>query len=197
MRFLDEGTFCRTKKNRGFCGRLAFAIVGVWLLSCQLGSDGLNAQTQEPCKSNALERAEEAFDREEYQNAIALLQPCLPSVITNPAQKKRSHKLLALAHLAQGDSLAAEREIERLVRLEPAYQPDVERDPKIFQTIVVKIIERYKSNPNGSVDDGRGISKWWWIGGGALLVGGGTLTYFLIKNEPSLPEPQDIRNILK
>lgn len=198
MKFFGEKALIGIKRDSGRNVRPAPIIFGVWLLSCALGeSSGLIAQTQEPCKPSALERAEEAFDREEYQTAIALLQPCLPNVITNTAQKKRSHKLLALAHLAQGDSIAAEREVERLVRLEPEYKPDVERDPQNFQVLVVKVEERFRINPDGRRADGGGISKWWWIGGGALLVGGGTLTYFLLRDEPPLPEPQDLRNILK
>ncbi len=188
MRFLDEGTFYQTSRNRRFCVRLVSAIFGVWLLSCQLGSDGLKAQTQEPCKPNALERAEEAFDRDEHQTAIALLQPCLPNGITNTAQKKRSHKLLALSYLAQGDSVAAEREVDRLIVLDGEYQPDMERDSEIFKRIVGEIKQRQEQEEESRSSKRKASKKWWWIGGGALAVGGGAAIYIITRPD-RLPDP--------
>lgn len=177
--------------------RSAFFII-VLLMFALHTHDFASAQTQEPCKPNALERAEEAFDREEYQAAIALLNPCLPNVITNTSQQKRSYKLLALAHLAEGDSIAAEREVERLVQLEPRYEPDSERDPETFRKLVVEIKQQREQAEGTATVKRKTSKKWWWLGGGALAAGGGVAAYFLFIKEPTpLPEPRDIRDGLR
>lgn len=172
--------------------------IAVLLMLALDARDFVSAQTQEPCKPNALERAEEAFDREEYHAAIALLKPCLPNVITNTSQQKRSYKLLALAHLAEGDSVAAEREVERLVQLEPRYEPDSERDPEAFAKLVVEIKQQREQAEQAILVKRKTSKKWWWIGGGAFVIGGSTAAYFLFIKEPTLlPEPRDIRDVLR
>ncbi|NUO83310.1 hypothetical protein HUU05_24830 [candidate division KSB1 bacterium] len=165
------------------------AFIAVFMLMFLLGERSfVFAQTQEPCKPNALERAEEAFDREEYQAAIALLKPCLPEVITNTSQQKRSYKLLALAHLAEGDSVAAEKEIEQLVDLDRRYQPDTERDPETFKRMVRDIKQqREQAEASGKVTR-KASKKWWWIGGGVLAAGGGAALYIITRPD-RLPDP--------
>lgn len=192
--FLEETPLRKNRKWRLPIWPVQTLLGVVWLLSYFGEESNLFAQTQEPCKPSALERAEEAFDREEYQTAIALLQPCLPNVITNTAQKKRSHKLLALAHLAQKDSLAARKEIEALVDLDRGYQPDMDRDPEIFKELILEIRQqREQAEQAGRIRE-KSPKKWWWIGGSALAVGGGVAIYIITRPDrlPNPPGPPTI-----
>lgn len=79
----------------------------------------------------AFERGRIAFDRGEYARAIELLRPQLyPDIrLDEESQVVRSHRMLAVAHLFEGQPEKARQEFLRLLELRPDYRFDPLLDP--------------------------------------------------------------------
>lgn len=79
----------------------------------------------------AFERGRIAFDRGEYARAIELLRPQLyPDIrFDEESQVVRSHRMLAVAHLFEGQPEKARQEFLRLLELRPDYRFDPLLDP--------------------------------------------------------------------
>jgi hypothetical protein len=134
------------------------------------------ASAQVPCR-DALERAEDQYDAGQYQQVIAVLQPCLPNEVPTAGQL-RAYKLLALAYLLTNDKGSAKTPVREILKLNPRFEADATQDPPPFVDLVNEVkAERPKSK------------KWLWIGGGGL-VAGAVAAFLIFKQEESdLPDP--------
>ena len=102
-----------------FSGMLALALLmpaTVW------------AQNTPDC-AEALSNAETAYFNGEFDQTIALLQPCVGSDRFSLAQGIRAYSLLGRTQFVLGETEAADETIRGLFQLDPTYEPDPTMPP--------------------------------------------------------------------
>ncbi len=148
------------KKSRADKAR---GIVLVGILLGMLAAPGL---AQVKCDI-ALERADRAHDDGRYDEAITFLENCLPNGIPT-SQQQRAYELLALSFLTLDDEPRANEAVEKILKLNPQYEPERDRFPLRYIALVDKVnAARPVSFFNKMT---RGSRKWFWVGG-ALATG--------------------------
>jgi len=88
-----------------------------------------------------LQQADQNYRTGKFNEAIILLADCLVKPDMTDKEKIRAYRLLGLVNIAKDDLSEAKKSIEKLLQLNPDYQPDLNQDPPPF----VKLIEEEKA----------------------------------------------------
>ncbi len=97
---------------------------------------------QRPSCSESLEQARQNFDAGHLYSIPSILKPCLDNGF-NRTQKIESYLLLTRTYLLIDDPISAEDSYLKLLKLDPEYKLDPERDP----VDVVYLNEKFKTTP--------------------------------------------------
>jgi hypothetical protein len=87
----------------------------------------VTARAQGDC-GTALDRATELYESAGFEEAIAVLRPCLAAGLVDE-EKWQGYRLLALSYLFLNDPVSADTAIRMLLEINPRYQPNPGRDP--------------------------------------------------------------------
>ncbi len=115
-------------------------LIPAFLISTTLTPmQSVQAQTQD-CEK-ALAEAEQKYSAGRFDEAIDLLEKCLP-VGFSDEEKKKAYKLLAFSYLAKDYLDQAKNAILKLLELVPTWQPDPIQDPPPFTKMVEEVKEQ-------------------------------------------------------
>lgn len=93
--------------------------------------------------ARALTKGKQAFDKQEYERTLKLLQPVVTAPQATISQKIDALELLGLSYLILGDSKRAREAFENLLGLDPAHQlRDPTGSPKL-QQFFLAVKERF------------------------------------------------------
>lgn len=90
---------------------------------------------QDNCKSE-LKEAEEKYNIGFFSEALEILNACLNKSNLSQEEKLSAYRLQALAYLAKDLQYLAKRSIQKILELEPNYEPDPIQDPPSFTQLV-------------------------------------------------------------
>jgi hypothetical protein len=168
---------------------LSNLLIPASLLAVFLGSSPVKAQAPVNCET-ALERADDAYNRQHFREVIALLDTCASNVPVD--ERVRAYKLLASACVAENDILSATRALGNLLDLYPAFEPDSTRERWEVVTLVQTIKTRREEEKRTRMLELKktGRKKWLLLGSVAMIGGSGVAAYLLLKSkEQRLPDP--------
>ena len=101
------------------------------------------ARSQDKCE-NALKEAENLYITGRFDEAIDLLEGCLPSGFTQE-QKKQAYRLLGKSYLAKDYLDQAKDAIEKLLEIVPTWKPDPIQEPPEFMQLVEEVKQRMEA----------------------------------------------------
>ncbi len=143
-----------------------------------------NVAAQSACDASRLEQAVSLYDFGWFDEAFALLKPCVPDGFSEKAQRASAYRLMARFYIATDSLEHARVWVEQLLRAEPRYRPDPQLEGLVFTDMVRDLKPRWytwlwKGN------------EWYkWAGRSLLITGVASLPFLLQGNEePDLPEP--------
>jgi hypothetical protein len=113
-----------------------FRIIAIFAWSSQL-------HAQESC-TEKLFHANSLYEKGQINDAIVIAKTC--ATITNtPAEQWQAYRLLAMAYLANGEQKEARKAAEKMMELNPTYQPSTLKDPVELIRLLesVKIIPKF------------------------------------------------------
>lgn len=93
---------------------------------------------QAPDCTTALADAESAYFSGDFENTIALLQPCIDAEAITGDQGIRAYALLGRTHFVLGNNDNAREAIEGLYVLDPGYTPDPQLPPN-FSAFILEV----------------------------------------------------------
>jgi hypothetical protein len=140
-------------------------VIGVLLLG---GVPDAHAQDQ--CQTE-VRQARERYLSAEFDPAVRLLRTCLEEADDlADTTRVQMYRLLAFAHLGQGNDADARLAVESLLDIRPAYTPDPESDRPDFVRMVRDVRNRRKALASSDGSDRRWVR---WIVGGAVVATAG------------------------
>src|SRR4051812_33891400 len=113
-----------------------FLIIAIILFSLQL-------HAQESC-TEKLYHANTLYEKGQINEAIEIAKTCATRT-NSPAEQWQAYRLLALAYLANGEQKEARKAAEKMMELNPTYQPSTVKDPAELIRLLesVKIIPKF------------------------------------------------------
>ena len=121
--------------------RFSFRTAGVAaLLVCAAAS----LRAQDNC-ATAVTRAAKSYEIGNLTDVVAIITPCLGSLSSDDAWQ--AYRLLALSYLFQDQPAKADSAIDAMLRINPRYERNAERDPYEF----LRALDRYDWYPQLSV----------------------------------------------
>ena len=145
----------------------------------------------------AIETANDHYQRGRFDDALALLEPCLEDASLTTEQRVQTYRLAAFNYLAKDLTDEARQAVEALLTLEADHELDILMDPPAFVRLVGDVrVAREAPPPSVVVRDqpeetapppaidkqtdggGKNLGRWALIGGG--LVAGGVLAAVLL-----------------
>jgi len=157
-------------------------------LAIALGASS-SAHAQETCNALMLQNANRAYEFGRFQDAVDLLDPCLPDGFDSKTEKTDALRLVALAHLAL-DSEPQARDITRqILRLDSRYRANPAQDPLLFVDMVNDLRPKWYT----WMYKGNGWKSWT---GRTLLVGAMVSVPLMLQSDPvpDLPLPPALPN---
>jgi hypothetical protein len=142
-----------------------------------------------------LNKAEESYYNGQFDEALQLSRQCLQNTSLTPENRLRAYTILARTFLGKNETDSSKWAINRILELNPDYQPTIEQEKPQYVHLVTEIkIERaYAEQKKGK----KGINKWIWIGAGTvasaaiitLLTSGNSGSKETTKNTLGEPPP--------
>jgi hypothetical protein len=113
-----------------------FRIIIIFAWSSQL-------HAQESC-TEKLYHANTLYEKGQINEAIEIAKTCATSTNT-PAEQWQAYRLLAMAYLANGQQKEARKAAEKMMELNPTYQPSTLKDPAELIRLLesVKVIPKF------------------------------------------------------
>lgn len=126
-----------------------------------------------------LSQAEAAYYAAEFDRAVQLLRACLDEAAPSDAARVEVYRLLAFAHLGQGERSDARLAVESLLDVRPSFRSNPSTDRPDFVALVEDVrASRDAVAQTPSDDDGR---RWWrWVAGTAGVAALGTAAAVLL-----------------
>lgn len=149
---------------------LRFYFYGIWI--CLVLFPGISekqnrfqAADTNTCVSQ-LNKAEESYYNGQFDEALMLSRQCLQNTSLTPEIRLRAYTILARTFLGRNETDSSRWAINRILDLNPDYQPTIEQEKPQYVHLVTEIkIERaYAEQKKGR----KGINKWIWIGAGTV-----------------------------
>lgn len=158
-----------------------------------------------------LDQGEGKYLEGDFDEAVRLATNCLFTASPSAAQMEQGYRLLALSYLQRGDVGEARSMVQRLLNLQPGYEPDPIEDPPAYVALVGLVREQSQALATEAAEpQGEGPARerrsWfrsprgWAIVGSGLLVTGVTAVLTMTggdsggeRGEP-LPLPPDFPN---
>lgn len=141
-------------------------LVGILLL----GSSPSDVYAQDQCQTE-YRQARERYLSAEFDPAVRLLRTCLEEASDlADTTRVQMYRLLAFAHLGQGNDADARLAVESLLDIRPSFTPDPDRDRPDFVNVVEEARRRRQALSNDENSDRRWVR---WVIGGAVVATAG------------------------
>jgi len=127
---------------------------------------------QEDC-AITLKNAQKTYDDGAVEKVVDILQICLESGFTKE-QKIQAYRLLVLTYLYENNRTEANKNMVKLLKLEPEYQANVAVDPPEF----IKLYESYRTLPLYSIG----------------VIGGGNFSFINVTQSYSLDNSSSVKH---
>ena len=101
------------------------------------------AQAQEKCDT-AIPDAEKKYNTGRFDEAISILESCLPGDFTEK-EKGEAYRIIALAYHAKDYLEQARTAVKKLLELVPDWEPDPIQDPPQFQRMVEEMKQKMET----------------------------------------------------
>lgn len=93
--------------------------------------------------------AEVAYEQGTFEETVYRIETCFGYGPVAPDVAVRGNRLLALAHLQQGDLRAAKQAILQLFEQAPDFRPDPVQDPPLFSALIEVILQQLPRSDDG------------------------------------------------
>jgi hypothetical protein len=128
----------------------------------------LFASENKSCES-LLNLAEEKYYDGEFDKGIQLVHQCLQETSGSHANLVRGYTILVRIFLAKEETDSAKTALLNILKLEPDYQPTIEKETPKYVNFVTEV--REEQSKQAALLAPSGKRKWLWIGaGGAAAV---------------------------
>jgi len=123
---------------------LALVIICTFLFTMQFDFAAASpAQAQEKCDT-AIPDAEKKYNAGRFDEAISILENCLPGDFTEK-DRGEAYRVLALAYVGKDYLEQAREAVKKLLELVPDWEPDPIQDPPQFQRMVEEMKQKMKT----------------------------------------------------
>lgn len=123
---------------------LALVITCAFLFTMQFDFAAASpAQAQEKCDT-AIPDAEKKYNAGRFDEAISILENCLPGGFTEK-ERGKGYRVLALSYVGKDYLEQARMAVKKLLELVPDWEPDPIQDPPQFQRMVEEMKQKMKT----------------------------------------------------
>ena len=123
---------------------LALVIICAFLFTMQFDFAAASpAQAQEKCDT-AIPDAEKKYNAGRFDEAISILENCLPGGFTEK-ERGKAYRIIALAYVGKDYLEQARKAVKKLLELVPDWEPDPIQDPPQFQRMVEEMKQKMKT----------------------------------------------------
>jgi len=147
---------------------LATVLIYLPLLDFGINPSGVLYAAVSGICAEQLNKAEELYYNGEFDSALMLTNQCLQDSSLISENKMKAYIIRARIYLSKNESDSARLNINKILDLNPDYQPTLEQEKPQYVHLVMEIkIERaYAEQKSGR----KGVGKWVWIGAGTVAT---------------------------
>jgi hypothetical protein len=146
----------------------------------------VQAQTPASCDTSYAQ-AEEAYYAADFERAVTLLRPCARATSLPDSTRAQMYRLLSFVYLGQNEQAAAQRAVESLLDLQPAYTPNPEEDRPDFIALTKKVRKARRARAEAEEENRRWLR--WTLGVAAAALGTAAVLLFGGGDSGDGPDP--------
>lgn len=171
---------------------LISALICLQILGTLVNRSSLLLAADTQSYADQLKKAEENYYEGEFEKAIYIIDQCLQDASLSKTNRIKAYTILTRIFLAKDDQKTAKENVQRILKLDPAYQPTIEQETPKFVTLVAEV--REEQAQLAPIPAKKSKRKWIMIGAGsaaaaAIIVLVSTVGGKKNQQNNSLPEP--------